>query len=215
MDSTQELVPTTYDLLRPDQMSEMVEERNALEQKLHNPRIEDKGVVKEQLRRLTRQFENQSPKPFSAAEVDTAVRREAELKEQILDGMLSQEEMRKCPHGAIDRHMAWEKKNVKKIQEWQNLKRRFSADGDDLESASIESFRPTTSNMNMDGALIQSKQFFLPPPNVGPAVTFNSADIATLRKHAPDIALRLATLTNEQRAEVKEVLAGWIEEAAT
>jgi hypothetical protein len=41
--------------------------------------------------------------------------------------MLSHEEMRKCPPGAVDRHRRWEKKN-KKILEWQNIQRRLNAE---------------------------------------------------------------------------------------
>lgn len=201
-------------LLRPDQVADMAEERTALEAKLHNPRVEDKGAVKEQLRRLNHQFETQRPKAYASNEIDAAVKREAELREKISDGMLSHEEMRKCPPGAVDRHRQWEAKNKPAILEWQNIQRRLNADGDDRESASIENFRPFASNLNMDGALIQGKQYYLPPPDAGPVVTFNADEYALIRRHAPEIALRLAILSNEQRAEVKEVLRGWSEEKA-
>lgn len=207
------LAPTTHALLRPDQVADMAEERATLEQKLNSPRVEDKGAVREQLKRLNHQLDTQIPKPFGSTEIDAAVKREAELREKIRgDGMLSHEEMRKCPPGAVDRHRAWEARNKPAILEWQNIKRRLDVESDNRESASIENFRPFDSSMNMDNALIPGKQFFLPPPDAGPVVTFNSEEIMTLRKHAPDVALRLATYTNEQRAEVKEVLKAFIAE---
>jgi hypothetical protein len=36
--------------------------------------------------------------------------------------MPSQEEMRKAPPGAVDKHMGWEKRNKPKIAEWKNLR---------------------------------------------------------------------------------------------
>lgn len=206
MEAATALAPTTFALLRPDQVDEMQEERTALETKLHNPRIEDKGAVREQLKRLNHQFETQRPKAYVGADLDAAVRREAELRDQISRGMLSHEEMRKCPPGAIDRHRQWEKANKPAILEWQNIKRRLNADGDDRESASIENFRPMNSTMNMEGALIPGRQFFGPTPGAAPTVIFTEEEIATLKSMAPDVAMRLPLLTNEQRAEIKTVL---------
>src|SRR6266576_7125529 len=156
-------MPVQAALLRTDQVEEMEQEKDALTKKLSSPHIEDKGAVHEQLQRVTHQLETQRPMPYSGKELDAAVRREAELRSEWTQGMLSQEEMRKSPPGAVDRHRAWEKRNIVKIEEWQNIQRRLNAGSDDRESASIERFRPTLSSMNMDGALIPGKQFFLPP----------------------------------------------------
>lgn len=200
------LAPTTHSLLRPDQVSEMEDEKSVLEKKLHNPNIQDKGAVADQLRRVTKQLETQRPKAFSSEEIDRAVKREAELRAEISQGMLSHEEMRKCPPGAVDRHRRWEKKNKKNILEWQNIQRRLHANDDDLESASIENFRPTASTMNMHGALIPGKQFHFGPIDAGLPVTFSVEQLTLLRELDPQLADRLATLTNRQRAEVKDAL---------
>jgi hypothetical protein len=170
----------------------MVEERKVLEEKLHSPRVEDKATVHEQLRRLTKQLETQRPKPFASDEIDRAVKREAELRDQIGLGMLSQEEMRKCPPGAVDRHREWEQRNKTKILEWQNIQRRLNAENDSRESASIETFRPKGSTMNMDGALIPGRQFFNVERVSGPTVTFNDDEIAMLRAAGARRRVRLA-----------------------
>lgn len=195
-------------LLRHDQVQQMEEDIRVCNEKLQNPRIEDKGVVRDQLNRIQRQLETQRPRPFASAEMDAAVRREAELRDEISRGMLSHEEMRKSPPGAIDRHLQWERKNIKKIEEWQNIQRRMTAGSDDQESASVERFRPTNSTMNMDGALIAGKNFFLPPYGAGLPVTFSNDQLALLRQMNPDLADRLATLDNRTRAEVKDALDG-------
>lgn len=199
-------VTPSIPLLRHDQVMEMEDETRVLESKLQNPRIEDKGVVREQLARVQRQLEHQRPKPFASGEMDAAVKREAELRAEISVGMLSHEEMRKCPPGAVDRHLQWEKKNMPKIEEWKNIQRRLTAGTEDHESASVEMFRPTASTMNMDGALIPGKQFFLPPYGAAMPVMFSNEQLALLRALNPNLADQLATLDNVQRAEVKEAL---------
>lgn len=207
---TATFAPTTHSLLRTDQVTEMEDEKSVLEKKLHNPNIQDKGAVAEQLRRVVRQLESQRPKPFSSEEVDRAVKREQELREAISQGMLSHEEMRKCPPGAVDRHRRWEKTNKPLIQEWQNLQRRLHAGSDDHEVASIETFRPTGSTMNMDGALIAGKQFHFGPIDAGLPVTFNQEQLALLRVLNPQLADMLGTLSNRARADVKDALGAGI-----
>jgi hypothetical protein len=191
-------------LLRTDQVEDMEDERSSLVKKLQSPHIEDKGAVHEQLQRVTQQLETQRPLPYVGAELDAAVKREKVLRGEWTQGMLSQEEMRKSPPGAVDRHRAWEKRNIAKIEEWQNIQRRLHAGSDDRESASIENFRPTLSTMNMDGALIPGKQFFLPPAGKGTPVVFSDAQVAAIRAIDPKLADKLALLTNAERRAVAE-----------
>lgn len=150
-------------LLRPNQQVEMKDEVRILEDKLQSPHIEDKGTVRRQLHRLKQQLEIQTPKPFVGAEVDAAVKREQDLREQILQGMPSQEEMRKSPPGAIDKHRTWEKRNKEKIIEWKNIQLRLHADSNEVDIANFERFRPTSSSLNMDNAFIPGNQYFMPP----------------------------------------------------
>jgi len=193
-------------LLRTDQIEEMEGERETLQRKLQSPHIEDKGAVAEQLRRMDKQLETQRPRPYASHEIDAAVRREEELRTKWTAGMLSMEEMRKSPPGAVDRHRAWEKRNKPAIAEWQNIQRRMNAGSEDRESASIERFRPAASTMNMHNALIPGKQYHLPPEGAALPVIFGEAELALIREAAPEIAALLSTMTNEQRAQAKEML---------
>jgi hypothetical protein len=120
--------------------------------------------------------------------------------------MLSHEEMRKCPPGAVDRHRRWEKKNKKRILEWQNIQRRLNAQNEDRESASIENFRPTVSTMNLDNALIPGKQFYFGPANAGLPVTFSAEQLAVLRAINPGLADMIGTLSNRERQNVKDAM---------
>lgn len=198
----------TTPLLRHDQVVEMQDEIRVLETKLVTPQIEDKGAVAEQLRRVKRQLDAQQPTPFRSEEIDRAIRREAELRDEISKGMLSHEEMRKNPPGAVDRHRAWERRSKPLINEWKNIQRRLHAGDDSEESASVERFRPTNSTMNMDGAQISGKNFFLPPYGAALPVTFSNEQLAVIRLASPALADQLATLTNEQRAGIKDALDG-------
>ena len=193
--------------LRKDQVDDMKGEVTTAETQLRNPNYQgDKGEVADRLRSLKKQLDAQMPRPYVGAEMDKAVARERELRAEWTQGMLSQEEMRKCPPGAVDRHRAWEKRNSARIEEWQNIQRRLNADNEDLESASIEVYRPTSSTMNMDGALIPGKTIFLPPAGSGVPVTFSNDQIAVLRALNPGLADMIGSLNNQQRAEVKEAL---------
>lgn len=197
---------SSVSLLRADQIEEMEGEREGLRKKMHNPNIQDKGVVADQLRKLDNQLETQRPTEYGSDEIDAAVRKEAQLRAEWLDGMLSHEEMRKCPPGAVDRHLAWERKNAPRIEEWQNIMRRLNHGSDAREIASIERFRPTVSRMNMDNAIVAGKQYHLPPAGAAQGVPFTDGQLAALRSMFPEMAERIATLSNEGRAEVKAAL---------
>ena len=193
-------------LLRNDQVEEMLGEKESLTKKLNNPSIQDKGTVSEQLRRLNTQLETQRPKEYRSDEIDAAVKREEQLRSEFTKDMLSQEEMRKNPSGAVGRHLKWERENGAKIEEWQNIRRRLYVGSDDPDIASIERYRPVTSTMSMHDVQIPGKLMFMPPPGVGPATVFSDEQIEMLRTLDPELADKIAMLTNVQRMEVKEVI---------
>lgn len=201
----------TAPLLRQDQVVEMEADKVSAEKKLASQTFQgDRAEVAAQLRALNHQLESQRPRTYEGAELDAAVRRERELRDQFTQGMLSQEEMRKNPPGATGRLIEWEKKNLHIVEEWQNIRRRLNVGSDDPEIASIERYRPTVSTMNMDNAQIAGKLIFLPSADAGNPVTFNTEQLALLRQLSPEIADKLCTLSNPQRAQVKETLTGGI-----
>jgi hypothetical protein len=150
-------------LLRSHQRKEMKDELDTLHAKLKNPHIEDKGAVQRQIQRLQHQADTQTPKPFLPSEIDAAVKLEKDLRDKIMVGMPSQEEMRKSPPGAIGKHMAWEKRNKKNIEEWKNTQLRMNHDSTDPDVANFERYRPVASTLNMHNAHIPGQQYFMPP----------------------------------------------------
>ena len=198
----------TKSLLRPDQVASTQEEIKNLEAKLVNKHIEDKGEVQRQLRRAKKDFENQVPLPPETGEEEgRMVRRSKELLTEIIPGMCSQEEMRKAPPGAVDKHMAWEKRNKARILEWKHIMCRLTAGSGNRDAANLEKHRPRDSTLSMDNAQIPGKQFFM-PETAGLAVRFSDEQIAALRTLDPELADRLSTLTNKQRTQVKDIVEG-------
>ncbi len=196
----------TKPVLRPNQVEDAKNEIKAAEAKLQSPHIEDKGEVAKQLRRLKKSFEDQAPRPAeNPDEEGRMVARVRQLENEILVGMPSQEEMRKAPPGAVDKHMKWEKRNKLKILEWKNLKLRLTH-GEESEAANLEMHRPVGSSLNMDNAHIPGKMMFMPAYDAGLPVTFTDEQLAYLRAANPELAGMLATLNRDQRAEVKEVV---------
>lgn len=204
--SVAELNLDTKPLLRPHQLADAHEDRANLEAKLRSPYITEKGEVQRQIKRLDESLAKQTPKGFEGKDKDKAVALEAELRGKILDGMLSQEEMRKNPPGAVDRHIAWEKRNKQNMLLWKNLQLRLNVGSDDRDVANFERFRPTQSNMNMDGAQISGKKYYFPPLGAAPSVTFSKDELAFLKDVSPELAEKLALLSNEDRAQVKKAL---------
>lgn len=135
-------------LLRPAQMAEQEHEIRAAEAQLTNPNIQDKGAVRTRIRTLKQQFEQQAPRQVVDGKVKDAMAKEAQgLLDQILPGMLSQEEMRKNPAGSVDKHLRWERANKPKIIRWKKLQCMLNADGSnagtwDRDAANLERFRP-------------------------------------------------------------------------
>src|SRR3990167_1705518 len=201
---------STKPLLRPAQIEDTKSEIKALEAKLQSPHIEDKGEVAKQLRRVTKSFEEQLPRPpVDGEEEGRMISRSRDLLNDILRGMPSQEEMRKAPPGAVDKHMKWEKANKQKILEWKNLQLCLTH-GQEPDAANLERHRPVGSTLNMDNAFIPGKMFFMPPANAGLPTAFSDDQLAYLRSISPDLADQIGLMNNDQRRQVRQVIDGGI-----
>lgn len=212
------LQETTKPLLRPAQAQEWREQATTLREMLSAPphianRIEDRGQLTKNLRALERDLQAQEPRPYGSEELDAAVQRSDQLKEEILQGMPTQEEMRRNPAGAVDKHRRWEHRNKKKLNEWKNIQLRRHQTGDvDLpdatDVANFEQFRPSggSQQLNMHNEQIAGRVQLGPVLGAGPSVVIGTAEAEFLETIAPDISAKLALMTNEQRAMVKDYI---------
>ena len=195
----------TKPLLRPAQLEEAKSQVKIAEAKLSIPAIQDKGEARKQLIRGRQTLEAQTPRPpVDAAEEGRMVARSKQLLDQVLAGMPSQEEMRKAPPGAVDKHMGWEKRNKPAILEWKNLQLRLRPG--EREAANLERHRPVSSTLSMDNAVVQGKNIYI-PENVGATVTFSDAELAQCDALKPGLRETVGSMTNEQRQVVKDMLA--------
>lgn len=108
------------------------------------------------IKRLDKQLE-QAPPDLTPEQRDKAQKRLVELEAQIKDGMLSHEEMRRCPDGAVDQHIKWQKRNKRNVLEWKNILVALHKGIDKDEATdlfNVDRLRPRTSNLSMDGAIV-------------------------------------------------------------
>lgn len=208
---------STRQLLRANQVTELTELKERLEGTLTGPahvtnQIQDVGALKMRLRNTEKMLDQQAPKAYSTEQIDDAVAREKELREAAVVGMCTQEEMRRNPSGAVDKHRAWENRNKNKVLEWKNIRRRLHASGhlgdlvDANDVANFELFRPSggTQELNMHGEQIQGQHFFM--DQVPRSVVMTDAELTLLKEVDPELSQLIATAAPEVRAAIKEAL---------
>ncbi len=210
--------------LRPNQINELVEERNGIEATLTGPDhvrnvVQDRAAMVRQIRAIDRQLAENAPRPYAEAEIDTAARRESELRERLTSTMLTQAELRRNPVGAADKLRGWEAKYKQDVLEWKNLRLRLHASGqiDDVpdarDVANLERFRPTYSpaELNMHGEQIPGKQFFMPPGPIAVRNVMSDEDRAAMAERdalAAENARLKAELAARDQAAADAAAAG-------
>ena len=164
--ATTEQVPAALDdptlnILRPNQVAEYEQDMRIADAQLQDPRIQDKGAVRKRMQVLKQNFESQAPRPITDGTLKDKLWRESkELLDKITPGMLSAEEMRKNPPGAVDRHMRWERARKPLIKRWKKIMSVLNADNSpsytwNRDAANLEQFRPvsTTDRMRTDAQI--------------------------------------------------------------
>ena len=206
---------STTPLLRPHQIDAMQRESRSTEKMLNAPphiqnRLEDRAEVVRRLKGVNSDLEKQSPKAYESDILDSAVKRSELLKQEILEGMPTQAEMRRNPAGAVDKHMRWEKHNKQKIMEWKNIQLRLNAGGElgEIEFArdvaNFERYRPAggSQEINMHNEQIPGKTIHLPRPEDGLPAFMSEKQSAVLKELNPELHAKMALLTNDQRHEI-------------
>jgi hypothetical protein len=160
-------IPSDRIYLNYKQVKDAEQDIGGLEKTLADPksRLEDRSEVTRQLQRIKRDLSSQAPPVATPHQNDDLDRARKDLLQEILVGMPSKMEMRKCPSGAIGKHSKWEKRNKKNIIQYRNIMRILNRDNEDTEVASLELHRPTVSTLNMDDAMIPGTNYFLSPDN--------------------------------------------------
>ena len=208
---------STKNVLHPRQITEITEQKAQLQEILSAPphirnQLQQGGAAVRKQVQDAEALLRQAPKPFSSEEIDGAVKAEKELRNSWLEGMPTQAEMRRNPPGAVDKNIAWNRAKKNDVLKWKNLRRRLQASEvsgiPENDVSNIEMYRPSSGDMNMDNAQISGKDFHIPSFDNGLPTVFTNEDKSTLEGIDPEVSSQLALLDNEQRAKVKEFLAG-------
>lgn len=188
--------------LRPHQVAELTDEKKRLDAFLKRPDV-DKSDARKNLQNVANMIAEQSAKQLTGQDLDSAKKRIDTLEATIKKGMLSNEEMRKSPPGAVGRHIAHDKANKENIQEWKRLQIAVNAGDHDPDLANIERLRPAKSRMNMHNALVSGTEHHN-VNNAAPTTVLTSSDIALITERAPvEVSGRLCVMDADQRAIAK------------
>lgn len=206
--------------LRPHQVESLTEEKERLEKIVNAPAWNggDRGVAARRMSQITKMLESQSPKLIKgtlASEVYQAAQQV--LTDDIRPAMLTREEMRRNPAGAVGTFIRQE--NSKPVQRAINTWKRamFALDPttEDPDHANIERFRPEkalegSASTFMAGAQIPGHFAMSPqakanwPTNMPPEGTVDSPQKQAKRRElSPEqrkaIGERLASARNAKR----------------
>ena len=136
------------------QEQELQSDVTSLERQLQDPYIREKGKVRQMIGRVKSDLESQTPPDLQGPKLDAAVKRAKELEGEIVVGMPSFEEMRRCPPGTLGQHSSWEMANKQKIILWKNLMRTIHHGDSNPDLANVERLRPRVNQRNLDGAVV-------------------------------------------------------------
>ena len=201
MSSYQQAIPENP--LRPQQVLDLKDEKKRLETFIKRDDV-DRKDARINLRKVNEMIVEQSAKQLTGQDLDSATKRIDTLEAEIKKGMLSDEEMRKSPPGAVGKHMAHEKAQKGNIQEWKKLQCAVHAGDTNPDLANIERLRPKKSSMNMHNALVSGTEHHN-IDNAASATVLTSSDIKLITERAPEeVYTRLCTMDAEQRAIAKQ-----------
>lgn len=130
-------------LLRHHQREQLKNEISHAESMLKQAKPADRGNIVNNIRRTTKQLNDQSPEPLTGKEKDKLSDLEKKLRARITTNMPTDEVMRKNPAGAVDWHTKWEKANKSLIRMWRNIKIQLHPESQDRDLVNLERYRPS------------------------------------------------------------------------
>ena len=201
-------IPTGKLFLGHREVQEAEDQIKAVENSLNEPgaRLDDRQNVIKQLVNIKRDLDTQRPPPPNAEQRDWLVKEEKRLIAEIVPDMPSQEEMRKCPPGAIGREIAFQKKHKSNIVRWKNIKRMMNIGDDNPDVSNLELHRGTTNHLNMDNAVIPGKQHFLSPDTPEYRENYDRTFRQGAHAEGVDEAQALLDEVNEKLALMKQMM---------
>jgi hypothetical protein len=145
------LVDPATRYLRHNEREKRKTEANRLKQMLTRQNVYDANIGEESrkqamihLTRLEEDLEDHSPPTDLSGETKDALYKELQREEEIYrQGMVSHEEMRRNPVGAVDRHLKHSKANRDRALKIKNLRMLLNPDSDEQDLCNLENLRPS------------------------------------------------------------------------
>jgi len=146
--------------LRPHQVDDIKDEIRNADATLSDPhnQLDNRGAVMNRKRALENQLAKHEPPDINKSQEAQLVAMKRQIEERVRDGMLSHEEMRRAPSGAVDQHRRWEKKNKPWIQRLRNINLTLTKGSGDRDAGNIEGLRPRKSHLSMNSAILGKDQ---------------------------------------------------------
>lgn len=218
----------TTNLLRPNQVEDAKDEMARLEDMLNAPphirnAISDMGELRKRFKNLKIEMDKATPRAFAPNERDAAIKEFAKLAAAIRVGMPSSEEMRRNPPGAVGKNRDWQQRTKRDVARYKHLALRLQAGGDlplhlkrSGDAANIELLRPLTTShqVSMDYAQIPKETDYHFGGDIVNTTVFSDSEIDLVKTIDPEIAAALSVLTQEQREQIKQIIAGVVQPKA-
>jgi len=194
--------PKPVGYLRAQQIEELKEDKKYLEGQLKDPNIQERGDVVKALKRLDHQVATQTAPILSSEGRDAAEKERKELEAHIRGQLLSAEEMRKNPTGAVGKYNRGENsaKTKNAILRWKDVMKMLHPGDPDPDLCNVERLRKSaTTHMGMHDVQISGKDYHFAPDSEAYRQrwdeTFGEATPAEILKRQEDLDLRLQAIT--------------------
>lgn len=207
--------PKVPKYLRPKQKQILEETVRTFESVANSPYVTgdiSRKQARDAAERARKDLESQTAPVLSKAEEDRFSKRAQQLQEQFTKDMLPDEDMRRNPYGAVDKHIQWERQNKAAILEWKAIQIALHPGADHSTTqdlCNIERLRrPTDPSRNYNDAQIprsNSPTYSMPPQQLGPKAGWPYVTFESLFDESPQ---RVAAEALEaQEAELEELRA--------
>lgn len=130
----------------------------------------DGSLVNSRIKSIEQTIEEYAPPEVSPKIKDELVQVSKDIVEEVRQGMLSEEVMRRNPPRAVQHNLDWSAQNKKKILAWKNLQKVIHRDSEDPDLCNFEVFRPSEA---YKGGNMTST--FMPDAQIGGHLAFSEA----------------------------------------
>lgn len=151
--------------LRPTLLAQLHDEAKNIDEMLQHDRsaFEDVGAARRRRQVIQQQIDAGTPPDTNPEQRSIIAKTERQLRREMMDGMPSQEEMRRNPRGAVSKHLDWERRNKAKLEVWRNCTYTLMKGATNDDIGSFERFRPRTSTLGMhDAAIPKTREMSFP-----------------------------------------------------